>query len=80
MFVLSISLPGAPADFAVYIGRNVPEGEGVPDVEEEDPQEKHEEEVINETMFTFDQFELASPTHCLGLLVAHVTFTCATAL
>ena len=37
-------------------GKNVPEGEGVPDVEEE-PEDREEEEVINETMFTFDQFE-----------------------
>ena len=34
----------------------MPEGEGVPDVEEE-PEEKEEEQMINETMFTFDQFE-----------------------
>ncbi|TBU40199.1 timeless-domain-containing protein [Dichomitus squalens] len=35
----------------------VPEGEGVPDVEDEPEEEKGEEEEINETMFTFDQFE-----------------------
>ena len=29
----------------------------MPDVEEEEPQDKEEEEMINETMFTFDQFE-----------------------
>ena len=37
-------------------GKSVPEGEGVPDVEEE-AEDRDEEEVINETMFTFDQFE-----------------------
>ncbi|KAI0649834.1 timeless protein-domain-containing protein [Trametes meyenii] len=37
-------------------GKTTEEGEGVPDVEEEEPQ-KEEEEVVNETMFTFDQFE-----------------------
>ncbi|OSD01035.1 timeless-domain-containing protein [Trametes coccinea BRFM310] len=37
-------------------GKTTEEGEGVPDVEEEEPQEE-EEEVIDETMFTFDQFE-----------------------
>ena len=42
-------------------GKNVPEGEGVPDVEEE-PEEKEEEQVINETMFTFDQFERVCDT------------------
>ena len=35
----------------------MPEGEGVPDVEEEEPQDKEEEEMVNETMFSFDQFE-----------------------
>ena len=34
----------------------MPEGEGVPDVEEE-PEEKGDEEIINEQMFTFHQFE-----------------------
>ena len=38
-------------------GKNVPEGEGVPDVEEEEPPQKDEDEVINEQIFTFDQFE-----------------------
>ncbi|CDO77442.1 hypothetical protein BN946_scf184857.g49 [Trametes cinnabarina] len=37
-------------------GKTTEEGEGVPDVEEEEPQQE-EEEVIDETMFTFDQFE-----------------------
>ncbi|KAI0827274.1 timeless protein-domain-containing protein [Trametes gibbosa] len=37
-------------------GKETEEGEGVPDVEEE-PQQGDEEEVINETMFTFSQFE-----------------------
>ncbi|OJT12212.1 Topoisomerase 1-associated factor 1 [Trametes pubescens] len=36
--------------------KSTEEGEGVPDVEEE-PQQEEEEEVVNETMFTFDQFE-----------------------
>ncbi|KAL1947016.1 hypothetical protein VTO73DRAFT_13977 [Trametes versicolor] len=36
--------------------KSTEEGEGVPDVEEE-PQQREEEEVVNETMFTFDQFE-----------------------
>ncbi|KAI0657606.1 timeless-domain-containing protein [Cubamyces menziesii] len=36
-------------------GKSTEEGEGVPDVEEEPQQE--EEEVIDETMFTFDQYE-----------------------
>lgn len=40
----------------VPAGKTTEEGEGVPDVEEEEPQ-KEEEEVVNETMFTFDQFE-----------------------
>ncbi|KAH9851033.1 timeless-domain-containing protein [Lenzites betulinus] len=38
-------------------GKETEEGEGVPDVEEEEPQQGDEEEVINETMFTFSQFE-----------------------
>ncbi|KAI0366585.1 timeless-domain-containing protein [Pilatotrama ljubarskyi] len=38
-------------------GKTTEEGEGVPDVEEEEPQQEEEEEVVNETMFTFDQFE-----------------------
>ncbi|TFK80719.1 timeless-domain-containing protein [Polyporus arcularius HHB13444] len=38
-------------------GRNIPEGEGVPDVEDEEPPQKTEDEVINEQIFTFDQFE-----------------------
>ncbi|KAH9903300.1 timeless-domain-containing protein [Cubamyces lactineus] len=37
-------------------GKSTEEGEGVPDVEEEEPQQE-DEEVIDETMFTFDQFE-----------------------
>ncbi|KAI0672215.1 timeless-domain-containing protein [Trametes maxima] len=37
-------------------GKTTEEGEGVPDVEEDEPQ-KEEEDVVNETMFTFDQFE-----------------------
>ena len=41
-------------------GKNVPEGEGVPDVEEEQ-EDRDEEEVINETMFTFSQFEQVRP-------------------
>ncbi|KAI0772965.1 timeless-domain-containing protein [Trametes elegans] len=37
--------------------RSTEEGEGVPDVEEEEPQQAEEEEIINETMFTFEQYE-----------------------
>ena len=29
----------------------------MPDVEEEEPQQKDEDETINEQIFTFDQFE-----------------------
>lgn len=29
----------------------------MPDVEEEEPQQKDEDEMINEQIFTFDQFE-----------------------
>ncbi|KAI0752629.1 timeless-domain-containing protein [Daedaleopsis nitida] len=38
-------------------GNSVPEGEGVPDVEEEEPQDKDEEEMIKETISTFEQLE-----------------------
>ena len=47
----------------------MPEGEGVPDVEEE-PEEKEEEQMINETMFTFDQFERV----CFSFLSPAFTF------
>ena len=48
----------------------MPEGEGVPDVEEEEPAEKDEQEIINEQMFTFDQFEKVDI--CTLLLTVHV--------
>ncbi|KAI8989035.1 timeless-domain-containing protein [Trametes punicea] len=38
-------------------GKSTEEGEGVPDVEEEEPQQEEEEDIIDETIFTFDQFE-----------------------
>ena len=37
-------------------GPDVPEGEGVPDVEEEEPP-KAEDDIVNEQIFTFNQFE-----------------------
>ena len=43
----------------------------MPDVEEEEPQENDEEEVVNETMFTFDQFEyvrLSAALSCSSLI------------
>ena len=57
-------------DLSLCAGKNVPEGEGVPDVEEE-PEDKEEEQMINETMFTFDQVERVSvlPTSALHPLV-----------
>ncbi|KAI0634374.1 timeless-domain-containing protein [Trametes polyzona] len=54
-------------------GKTTEEGEGVPDVEEEEPQQE-EEEVIDETIFTFDQFEQrfvhADVTHTLLVYLA----------
>lgn len=52
---LSCSQERADA-IVVSVAKSTEEGEGVPDVEEE-PQQQEEEEVVNETMFTFDQFE-----------------------
>ncbi|KAI0357683.1 timeless-domain-containing protein [Trametes cingulata] len=61
-------------------GKTTEEGEGVPDVEEEEPQREEEEEVVNETMFTFDQFEQrfvhSDVTHTLLVYLArHKEFT-----
>jgi hypothetical protein len=42
------------------IGKGVGEEDGIPDVEEE---EVEVEEVIHETMFTFEAFEMVSAFH-----------------